>query len=87
MVASLPDDVKALLDGPNFAHLATLRRDGTPQVDPIWVGRDGERIPVGTGENTVKAKNAYRDLLALWANADPGVPILKQARAEYAKLR
>jgi len=34
-----------------------------------------------------KAKAAYRDFLALWKDADPDVPILKQAKAEYAKLR
>jgi PPOX class probable F420-dependent enzyme len=61
MAASLPDDVKALLDGPNFAHLATLRKNGTPQVDPVWVGREGNRILIGTGERTVKARNALRD--------------------------
>jgi tetratricopeptide (TPR) repeat protein len=33
-----------------------------------------------------KAKIAYQDFLALWKNADPGTPILKEARAEYAKL-
>ena len=36
--------------------------------------------------DTVKAKNAYSDLLTLWKNADPDLPVLKQARAEYAKL-
>ena len=34
-----------------------------------------------------KAKGAYQDFLALWKDADPDVPILKQARAEYAKLQ
>jgi len=38
------------------------------------------------GEKT-KAKSAYNDILALWKNADPGIPILKQARAEYASLQ
>ena len=33
-----------------------------------------------------KAKNAYQDFLALWKDADPDIPILKQAKAEYAKL-
>ncbi len=61
MPTSLPDDVKALLDGPNFAHLATLRKNGAPQVDPVWVGREGNRVLVGTGEGTVKAKNSRRD--------------------------
>jgi predicted Zn-dependent protease len=38
-----------------------------------------------TGD-TVKAKSAYADLLTLWKNADPEIPVLKQARAEYARL-
>jgi DNA-binding winged helix-turn-helix (wHTH) protein/tetratricopeptide (TPR) repeat protein len=37
--------------------------------------------------NTVKAKSAYQDFLTLWKDADPDIPILKQAKAEYAKLR
>jgi len=37
------------------------------------------------GENA-KAKTAYQDFLTLWKDADPDIPILKQAKAEYAKL-
>ena len=37
--------------------------------------------------NTTKAKIAYRDFFALWKNADPDVPIVKEAQAEYAKLQ
>jgi eukaryotic-like serine/threonine-protein kinase len=33
-----------------------------------------------------RAKSAYQDFLTLWNEADPNIPILKQARAEYAKL-
>ena len=36
--------------------------------------------------DTAKAKAAYRDFLALWKDADSDIPILKQAKAEYAKL-
>jgi serine/threonine protein kinase/predicted Zn-dependent protease len=36
--------------------------------------------------DSAKAKSAYQDFLALWKDADPDVPILKQAKAEYAKL-
>jgi tetratricopeptide (TPR) repeat protein len=36
--------------------------------------------------DTIKAKTAYNDLLALWKNADPEIPVLKQARAEHAQL-
>jgi hypothetical protein len=35
----------------------------------------------------VKARTAYQDFLALWKDADPDIPILKQAKAEYAKLQ
>jgi len=34
-----------------------------------------------------KARAAYQDFLALWKDADPDIPILNQAKAEYAKLR
>ncbi len=34
-----------------------------------------------------KAKAAYQDFLTLWKDADPDIPIYKQAKAEYAKLQ
>ena len=36
--------------------------------------------------DTVKAKSAYNDLLTRWKNADPGIPVVTEARAEYARL-
>jgi eukaryotic-like serine/threonine-protein kinase len=36
--------------------------------------------------DTFRAKSAYQYLFALWSDADPGIPILQQAKAEYAKL-
>jgi eukaryotic-like serine/threonine-protein kinase len=36
--------------------------------------------------DTAKAKVAYQDFLTLWKDADPDVPVLQQAKAEYAKL-
>ena len=37
--------------------------------------------------DTTKAKAAYQDFLTLWKDGDPDIPILKQAKAEYAKLQ
>jgi eukaryotic-like serine/threonine-protein kinase len=37
--------------------------------------------------DTAKARAAYQDFLALWKDADPDIPILKQAKAEYTQLR
>ena len=35
----------------------------------------------------VRALAAYQDFLVLWKDADPGIPVLKEAKAEYAKLQ
>ena len=57
----LSPDVRALLDEPNFAHLATLMPDGSPQSAPVWVGVEGDHVLVATGEGSLKAKNTQRD--------------------------
>ena len=57
----LSDEIRQLLDHANFAHLATLMPDGSPQSVPVWVGRDGDRIVICTGESSLKARNTARD--------------------------
>jgi PPOX class probable F420-dependent enzyme len=57
----LSEDIKQLLDGANFVHLATLMPDGSPQSVPVWAGREGDRIVICTGEGSLKAKNTLRD--------------------------
>ena len=60
-MAELSPEAKQLIDRPNFAHLATLMADGSPQSVPVWVGREGEHIIICTGENSLKGKNTKRD--------------------------
>ena len=60
-MAALSPEVRALVDEPNFAHLATLMPDGSPQSAPVWVGLEGDRILIATGEGSLKAKNTKRD--------------------------
>jgi PPOX class probable F420-dependent enzyme len=57
----LADDVKALIRGANFAHLATLLPDGSPQSAPGWVDCEGDRVLIATGEGSLKARNTRRD--------------------------
>ena len=57
----LKDEIKALFRGANFAHLATVMADGSPQVAPVWVDLEGDRILVGTSEPSLKARNTKRD--------------------------
>jgi len=61
MGIALSDDVKALVRDANFAHLATLMPDGSPQNAPVWADLDGDRILIGTGEGSLKARNTRRD--------------------------
>ena len=57
----LTREAKNLIDRANFAHLATLMPDGSPQSVPVWVGRKGEHLVICTGENSLKGKNTRRD--------------------------
>jgi len=59
--ATLSEGVKKLFLEPNFGHLATLMPDGSPQVSPVWVDLDGERILVNTAEGRAKPRNVRRD--------------------------
>jgi PPOX class probable F420-dependent enzyme len=61
MAIALSSEIRQLLDGPNFAHLATLMPDGSPQSVPVWVGRDADRVVICTSENSLKGRNTRRD--------------------------
>jgi PPOX class probable F420-dependent enzyme len=61
MAIPIPDNVRGLLDAPNYVHLATLRADGSPRSWVVWVGLEGDHILVCTGERAWKAKDMRRD--------------------------
>ena len=55
------DNIVKLFEGKNFAFLATIRKDGSPQVTPTWVDRDNDIILINTAEGRIKHKNIARD--------------------------
>ncbi|MGZ8687462.1 MAG: PPOX class F420-dependent oxidoreductase [Gaiellaceae bacterium] len=57
----LPAEIVELLQGRNFAHLASLLPDGSPHSVPVWVGFEDGRIAFFTGADTRKARNLERD--------------------------
>jgi PPOX class probable F420-dependent enzyme len=57
----LPDDVRALFERPNYAHVATLMPDGSPHSVPLWVGVEDDQIAFLTEPNSRKARNLERD--------------------------
>lgn len=56
----IPDDVRDLLEAPNYVHLPTLRADGSPRNHVVWVGVEGDRLLVCTSDWTSKAKDMRR---------------------------
>ena len=58
---SLPADVRQLFDAPNYVHLSTLRRDGSPRNHVVWVGLEGDHLLVCTSDRTWKAKDMRRN--------------------------
>ena len=50
-----------LLDGRNYAVLATVNPDGSPQTSVMWVGRDGDDLLFSTVEGRRKHRNMVRD--------------------------
>jgi serine/threonine protein kinase/tetratricopeptide (TPR) repeat protein len=61
-----------------LAHLGIARANALQSKTSQGADADAARV---------RALAAYKDFLALWKEADPDIPILKQAKAEYAKLQ
>lgn len=74
MPEQLSAEVKALLNRPNFVHLATLMPDGSPQSVPVWAGVEGEHILICTGESSLKARNTARNDRVALSAVDFGNP-------------
>jgi PPOX class probable F420-dependent enzyme len=61
MAISLSDATLRLLDGRNYAVLATVNPDGSPQTSAMWIGRDGGDVLFSTVAGRVKHRNMLRD--------------------------
>jgi PPOX class probable F420-dependent enzyme len=57
----LSESAIRLIDGRNYAVLATVNADGSPQASVMWVGRDGDDLLFSTVEGRVKHRNMTRD--------------------------
>jgi serine/threonine protein kinase/tetratricopeptide (TPR) repeat protein len=60
-------------------------------IDPLDVEYNLSRLGLGRAYalmgDTARAKSAYQDFFAVWKDADPDIPVLKEARTEYGKLQ
>ncbi len=60
-MTDLETPVRRLLEGPNYASLATILPDGSPHAVPLWVGLEGGKVAFMTGPRSRKARNIERD--------------------------
>jgi PPOX class probable F420-dependent enzyme len=74
MAEIIPEKYLDLFKKPAFAHLATLMRDSSPQVTPVWVDYDGKYVRVNSALGRVKDKNMRRDPRVSLAIQDPDNP-------------
>jgi PPOX class probable F420-dependent enzyme len=61
MATTLSDKARAFLEEKRFAVLATINRDGTPQLTTMWYELQGDEIMMNTADGRVKANNLRRD--------------------------
>lgn len=61
MTISFDDSVRALLDGKNFASVATLGPGGAPQNSVVWFKREGDTVLFSSTEGRQKIRNLRRD--------------------------
>lgn len=70
----LPRQAKSIIEKKTFAHLATLMPDGSPQVTPVWVDHDGDRVIINTAEGRAKPRNMRNDPRVALSATDPDNP-------------
>jgi PPOX class probable F420-dependent enzyme len=79
--AQLSENLKQVLDTPVFVSIATIQPEGSPQVSPVWVKRDGDELLISTTVDRRKTLNLERD---------PRVTVMVQpadAPYTYAEIR
>ncbi|MEU1657310.1 PPOX class F420-dependent oxidoreductase [Streptomyces griseofuscus] len=81
MSATLSDRLKSLLDSKVFIVVGTIQPDGSPQMSPVWVKRDGEQLLFSTTADRRKKLNLDRDPRVTVVVMNPEQPY------EYAEIR
>jgi PPOX class probable F420-dependent enzyme len=74
-MAAIPEQFMDLMTGKKaFAHLATIMRDGTPQVTPVWFDYTNGAVRVNTAKGRVKARNMNEGAAVALSILDPDNP-------------
>ncbi len=73
--ATITPEMAKLFEGKNLVSFATLMKDGSPHVAPVWVDIDGNTILINTAVGRVKEKNVKRDERVALSIFDPQNPL------------
>jgi len=73
-MATIPESFRDIFSKKAFAHVATVGRDGTPQVTPVWVDYDGTHVRFNTARGRAKDKNLQRSPKVALSVQDPDNP-------------
>lgn len=68
---TFPESHADLLEGPNFAHLATIHPDGSPQSSVMWFAWDGSRLRMTHTKTRQKFANIAKEPRVAISIADP----------------
>jgi PPOX class probable F420-dependent enzyme len=83
--ASFDDSVRTLLDGKNFASVATLGPGGAPQNSVVWIKREGDTVLFSSTAGRQKVRNLQRDpriSLSIFDLANPYASVEIRGTAE-----
>ncbi len=82
-----PEEIQDHLQGTHLAFLATIRRNGSPQVAPVWYEHREGKVFVTTNDSAAKVRNIRRDPRVSLSIATPGEPyryVLFQGEAQVS---
>ena len=74
MSNTMPENFSDLFKKKAFAHIATLMKDGTPHVSPVWCDFDGTHVFINSAKGRVKDMNMRRDPHVALSIQDPDMP-------------
>src|ERR1700693_6306244 len=74
MAVTIIEPFKDLFDKVAYAHLATLMKDGSPQVTPVWCDFYGSHIRINSAKDRLKDKNMRRNKKVALSILDPDNP-------------
>ncbi|GCE01653.1 PPOX class F420-dependent oxidoreductase [Embleya hyalina] len=73
-MVELPADTRRMIETPHIWYVATINKDGSPHVGPMWLGLDGDLPLINTAIGRIKEQNLRRDPRICLSLADPANP-------------